>query len=204
MQRITIYHKPSCTTCRQAVQILKDSGQPFTAIAILWVNVIMDGPPAMALGVDPPGSLDLVMPLVVFVFAFGLSMDYEVFLLSRIKEAYDETGDNDLSVSIGLQRSGRIITSAAMLVMIAFMGFALGDNPRLRASYEQDDLRLVEPWGRASAADGDKMISSVAGLAWSPDGRWLATGGADGSQVHRERAHRGSLLVRRPGGARSA
>jgi putative drug exporter of the RND superfamily len=55
-------------------------------------------------------------------------MDYEVFLLSRIKEAYDETGDNDHAVAVGLQRSGRIITSAAGLVMIVFLGFALGQN----------------------------------------------------------------------------
>jgi RND superfamily putative drug exporter len=55
-------------------------------------------------------------------------MDYEVFLLSRIKERYDQTGDSDAAVASGLQRSGRIITSAAFLVMIVFMGFALGQN----------------------------------------------------------------------------
>ena len=79
------------------------------------------------LGFDPPGSLDLVMPVVVFVFAFGLSMDYEVFLLARIKEVWDETGDNDRAVAEGLQRSGRIITSAALLVVIVFAGFATGE-----------------------------------------------------------------------------
>jgi putative drug exporter of the RND superfamily len=68
------------------------------------------------------------VPVVVFVFAFGLSMDYEVFLLSRIKERYDRDGDSDAAVASGLQRSGRIITSAALLVMIVFLGFALGQN----------------------------------------------------------------------------
>src|SRR5439155_27061637 len=58
----------------------------------------------------------------------GLSMDYEVFLLSRIKERYDRAGDSDAAVASGLQRSGRIITSAALLVMIVFLGFALGQN----------------------------------------------------------------------------
>ena len=53
------------------------------------------------------------MPGDALIFAFGLSMDYEVFLLSRIKEVHDETGDNDLAVAVGLQRSGRIITAAA-------------------------------------------------------------------------------------------
>ena len=54
-------------------------------------------------------------------------MDYEVFLLSRIKEVHDETGDNDLAVAVGLQRSGRIITSAAVLIVIVFAGFAAGE-----------------------------------------------------------------------------
>ena len=65
--------------------------------------------------------------MVVFVFAFGLSMDYEVFLLARISEVWAETGDNDRAVAEGLQRSGRIITSAALLVVIVFAGFAAGE-----------------------------------------------------------------------------
>src|SRR3954469_13810483 len=60
-------------------------------------------------------------------------MDYEVFLLSRIKESYDECGDSDVAVADGLQRSGRIITSAAALVMIVFLGFALGRNLGIKA-----------------------------------------------------------------------
>jgi putative drug exporter of the RND superfamily len=62
----------------------------------------------------------------VFAFAFGLSMDYEVFLLARIKESYDTGQRNDEAVRIGLQRSGRIITSAALLIVIVFCGFAAG------------------------------------------------------------------------------
>ena len=68
------------------------------------------------------------VPIVVFLFGFGLSMDYEVFLLSRIKESFDATGNSDHAVADGLQRSGRIITSAAVLVGIVFLGFAAGDN----------------------------------------------------------------------------
>ena len=75
------------------------------------VLVFQDGHLAGLLGFDAPGSLDLLMPVIVFLFAFGLSMDYEVFLLSRIREAWEETGDNDRAVAEGLQRSGRIITS---------------------------------------------------------------------------------------------
>ena len=59
---------------------------------------------------------------------FGLSVDYEVFLLSRIKECYDETGDTNTAVAAGLQRSGKIITSAAFLVIIVFLGFAAGQS----------------------------------------------------------------------------
>jgi RND superfamily putative drug exporter len=92
---------------------------------LVWV--FQDGHLSGLLGVSPPGSLDLVMPLVVFVFAFGLSMDYEVFLLARIREAWEETGDSDRAVALGLQRSGRIITSAALLMVIVFAGFAAGE-----------------------------------------------------------------------------
>jgi RND superfamily putative drug exporter len=65
--------------------------------------------------------------VLIFLFAFGLSMDYEVFLLSRIKEIHDRTGDNDLAVSLGLQRTGRIISSAALLIVVVFAGFAAGE-----------------------------------------------------------------------------
>jgi len=64
------------------------------------------------------------VPVLVFAFAFGLSMDYEVFLIARIKELYDAGYRNDDAVRLGLQRSGRIITSAALLVVIVFAGFA--------------------------------------------------------------------------------
>lgn len=67
------------------------------------------------------------MPVLVLIFAFGLSMDYGVFLLLRIKEVHDQTGDNDTAVAVGLQRSGRIITSAAALIVVVFTGFALGE-----------------------------------------------------------------------------
>jgi RND superfamily putative drug exporter len=98
--------------------------------ALVWV--FQDGHLAGLLGFDPPGSLDLVIPVIVFVFAFGLSMDYEVFLLDRIREVWRRTGDNDRAVAEGLQRSGRIITSAALLVVIVFAGFAAGEIVALK------------------------------------------------------------------------
>ncbi|HLM28981.1 MAG TPA: MMPL family transporter [Acidimicrobiales bacterium] len=93
--------------------------------ALVWV--FQDGHLSGLLGFDPPGSLDLLMPVIVFVFAFGLSMDYEVFLLARIHEIWEETGNNDRAVAEGLQRSGRIVTSAALLIVIVFAGFATGE-----------------------------------------------------------------------------
>ena len=93
--------------------------------ALVWV--FQEGHLSGPLGFDPPGMVDITVPVLIFVFAFGLSMDYEVFLLSRIKEAWDQTGDNDRAVALGLQRSGRIVTSAAALIVIVFLGFAAGE-----------------------------------------------------------------------------
>jgi putative drug exporter of the RND superfamily len=98
-------------------------GASFGALA--WI--FQDGHLSGLLGFDSVGALDLWMPVLILIFAFGLSMDYEVFLLSRIKEVHDETGDSDLAVAVGLQRSGRIITSAACLIVIVFAGFAAGE-----------------------------------------------------------------------------
>jgi putative drug exporter of the RND superfamily len=92
---------------------------------LVWV--FQDGHLSGLLGFEPLGAVDLFMPVLIFIFAFGLSMDYEVFLLARIKEAYDETGDNDVAVAVGLQRTGRIITSAAFLIVTVFAGFAMGE-----------------------------------------------------------------------------
>ncbi len=93
--------------------------------ALVWI--FQSGNLSGVLGFDSVGALDLWMPVLILIFAFGLSMDYEVFLLSRIKEAHDDSGDSDMAVAVGLQRSGRIITSAALLIVIVFGGFAAGE-----------------------------------------------------------------------------
>jgi RND superfamily putative drug exporter len=94
--------------------------------ALVWI--FQDGHLASLLGFTAFGAIEAWIPVIVFAFAFGLSMDYEVFLLSRIKEAHDETGDTNTAVAAGLQRSGKIITSAAFLVIIVFLGFAAGQS----------------------------------------------------------------------------
>ena len=70
------------------------------------------------------GALDATTPILMFCVLFGLSMDYEVFLLSRIKEEWDRTGDNRASVALGIERTGRIITAAALLLTMVFVAFA--------------------------------------------------------------------------------
>jgi putative drug exporter of the RND superfamily len=69
------------------------------------------------------GTLDTTMPILMFCVLFGLSMDYEVFLLSRIREEWLATGDNERAVALGLERTGRLITAAAGLLAIVFISF---------------------------------------------------------------------------------
>src|SRR5207248_3527126 len=73
---------------------------------------------------SPTGYIDTTTPLIMFCVAFGLSMDFEVFLLSRIKEEHDRTGDNEHSVAIGLERTGAIVTALAGLISVVFIAFA--------------------------------------------------------------------------------
>lgn len=70
------------------------------------------------------GTVEMTTIIMLFAIAFGLSMDYEVFLLSRIKEEYDRTGDNTAAVAVGLQRTGKLITYAAMIFVVVMLAFA--------------------------------------------------------------------------------
>jgi putative drug exporter of the RND superfamily len=90
--------------------------------AMVWI--FQEGHLASALGFTPTGTIDSTSPVLMFCIAFGLSMDYEVFLLSRIKEEYDRTGENTRSVAVGLERTGRIVTAAAALLSVVFIAFA--------------------------------------------------------------------------------
>ena len=73
------------------------------------------------------GTLDTTMPILMFCVLFGLSMDYEVFLLSRIKEEWDATGDNPRAVAVGLERTGSLVTAAAGLLALVFLAFVTSD-----------------------------------------------------------------------------
>ena len=88
---------------------------------LVWI--FQDGHLQGLLHFQSVGSIDATQPVLIFAIAFGLSMDYEVFLLSRIKERYDLTGDNRLAISSGLQRTGWLITSEALLLAIVLGAF---------------------------------------------------------------------------------
>ena len=90
--------------------------------AMVWI--FQEGHLSGVLDFTPTGTMELTMPILMFCMAFGLSMDYEVFLLSRIKEEHDLTGDNTASVAIGLERTGGIVTAAAVLLSVVFVAFA--------------------------------------------------------------------------------
>ena len=75
-------------------------------------------------GIDPTGAITAWMPLMVFAFLYGLSMDYEVFILARMREEYDATGDTNEAVIRGIGRTGRLVTSAALILFLAFMSLA--------------------------------------------------------------------------------
>jgi len=72
------------------------------------------------------------VPILMFAVLFGLSMDYEVFLLSRIREEYLTTHDNTGSIVAGIATTARVITSAALIMMSVFLAFVLGDNPTIK------------------------------------------------------------------------
>ena len=98
--------------------------------AMVWI--FQEGHFNGFLNFEPTGSIDVFTPVLMFCIAFGLSMDYEVFLLSRIKEEYDLDRDNEESVRVGLGRTGRIVTAAAWLLAIVFIGIATSDVALLK------------------------------------------------------------------------
>ncbi len=83
-------------------------------------------------GISATGSITAWIPLMVFAFLFGLSMDYEVFILSRMREEYDATGVTDTAVVRGIARTGRLVTSAALILFLAFVSLASGPETEVK------------------------------------------------------------------------
>jgi RND superfamily putative drug exporter len=79
-------------------------------------------------GIPPSGAIDSWIPLIVFAFLFGLSMDYEVFILARMREEYDASGRTNEAVVRGIGRTGRLVTSAALILFLAFLSLASGPD----------------------------------------------------------------------------
>ncbi|MFI5261569.1 MAG: MMPL family transporter [Candidatus Limnocylindrales bacterium] len=99
--------------------------------ALVWI--FQDGNLSAVLGFQPLGFVETTQPVILFCVLFGLSMDYEVFLLSRMKEAYDSGADNATAVARGLERSGRIVTSAALIVVIVAGSFVFSQVVLIKA-----------------------------------------------------------------------
>jgi RND superfamily putative drug exporter len=95
-----------------------------SAVFGLLVLIFQDGRLEGFLDYTSPGAIEQTMPILLFAVAFGLSTDYAVFLLSRIKEARDNGASDSESVAIGLERTGRIVTAAALLFAVAMGAFA--------------------------------------------------------------------------------
>jgi RND superfamily putative drug exporter len=90
------------------------------------VIVFQQGHGSQLWGVEATGSITAYVPLMIFAFLYGLSCDYEVFMLSRIREAYDETGSTDRAIELGLARTGKLVTSGALILMFAFLVLSSG------------------------------------------------------------------------------
>ena len=126
---VAFFHIPLNDAIDRLPEIRERTGMP--SDLTVWVT----GAPPIFEELEAAGRRDLTraeaitLPLVAvaLVLIFGLSMGYEVFLLSRIKEEYDTTGDNEASVALGMRRSGRIITSAALIIVLLGSAFATVD-----------------------------------------------------------------------------
>ncbi|CUW28616.1 MMPL family transporter [Streptomyces reticuli] len=180
--------------------------------AVVWV--FQDGHLSGPLGFTSTGSIETTLPVLMFCAAFGLSMDYGVFLLSRIKEEYDRTGDHERAVRLGLQRTGGLITAAAVIlavVMVAIgtsrvtntkmlgLGIALAvlmDAMVVRSLLVPAIMRLT---GRATwwAPGWLGRIHERFGLSEGEQGS-PGKGAGSGADSHDE-----PVLAARPGGSRS-
>ena len=140
------------------------------------VAVFQWGWGASLIGVDREGPIEAWAPMMMFAIVFGLSMDYEVFLLSRMKEEYDRTHDNATAVADGLAATARVITAAALIMVCVFSAFVLGDDrvaeavrprPRGRGAHRRDD----RPHGARARDDGaarrPQLVASRSGSTGS-------------------------------------
>ena len=128
------------------------------------------------IGLEGPTPITSLIIVIMFPILFGLSMDYEVFLLSRIREEFVRTGDNAESVARGLAGTGRVITSAALIMIAVFLSFVASPVPSLkmlgpRARHRDPDRRHHRPDGPGAGDDGaagqGKLVATQPGSTGS-------------------------------------
>ena len=135
------------------------------------------------LGFTTEGFTEASVPILLFSIVFGLSMDYEVFLLTRVKEEYEATGDNAESVAVGMERSGRIITSAALILILVASGFATGDILIVKALGFGTALAIFIDSTIVRALLVPALMRIMSGLNWWAPGFLGGTGRR--GQIHR-------------------
>jgi hypothetical protein len=151
------------------------------------------------------------VPVFLFVILFGLSMDYEVFLLSKIREEYDRLGDNSLAVGRGLAATARVISAAAAIMVVVFLSFVLTPDVSVKqiglglaaaALVDATVVRLVlVPAGDGTARAGQLVAAFLAG---APAACWAAGRAGGLSQRERARGRSGrSPLREEPAAART-
>src|SRR5207248_4978557 len=97
-------------------------------------------------GIDAMQAINPWIPIMIFAFLFGLSMDYEVFMLTRMREAYDETGSTSKAIELGLARTGKLVTSAALVLMCAFLALSSGPGFEIKERSEEHTSELQSPY----------------------------------------------------------
>ena len=134
---------------------------------------VSGGPLGDLVGIPERTPVPILLPIGIFAILFGLSMDYEVFLISRIKEEYDKHGDNALAVADGLAKSARVITAGAAVMITVFLSFVLG----------QDTFGKMFGIGLAAAVFIDatlvRMVLVPATMELLGDHNWWLPGGLD-------------------------
>ncbi len=103
-------------------------GAIYGALKLVW----QDGHGSGLWGIPATGSVDTFIPLMVFAFLYGLSMDYEVFILARMREEHDRSGSTTTAIVEGIGRTGRLVTSAALILFLAFASLASGPETTLK------------------------------------------------------------------------
>ena len=159
----------------------------------LLTLVFLDDHGASLFGFQHTHVIDAWVPLFLFSVLFGLSMDYQVFLMSRIKERYDASGSTHDAVVGGVATTARIITGAALIIVVVFAGFAAGkarDVPadglrhRRRAPARRDDHPLGRPAGCARPARPAQLVpAALARVAPARRGRAAGLGAARGGPL---------------------